>query len=279
MFDTHTHLQFKAFQGKTAEAITSAKNAGVRKMIVVGTNLETSKNALSLVERHEGLYASIGLHPHHVFDILKNNSDLEEVILNLKSLILNPKVIAIGETGLDRHIYEKTHYQNYEISEEFIDLQKQFFVAQIKLAIKHQKSLIIHNRKATDELLEILDQNWHHSLGNRSVFHCVEPDKRILDFALENKVFVGIDGDITYDKDKQEFIRKVPLQNLVLETDSPYFLPEPLLRHSLKGGSPTINEPQNLLLIKNFISRHLNLETKILEETLFKNSLTLFNLL
>lgn len=284
MFDTHTHLQFKAFQGKTNEVITSAKNAGVKKMVIVGTDLETSKNAVTLAQKHDGLYASVGLHPHHVFaychpgfNLGSSNSSLreacDEAILNLESLISNPKVIAIGETGLDRHIYQKTHYQDYEISEEFMNLQKQFFIAQIKLAAKHKKSLIIHNRKATDELLEILTQNWNPYLEGHSVFHCVEPDKKILDFALRHKVFIGIDGDITYDKDKQKFIKMVPLENLVLETDSPYFLPK---TKELKAA--LLNEPKNLAIIAEQIALLKQVTLEKLVDTTTTNSYLLYRL-
>ncbi len=302
MFDTHTHLQFKAFEGKTDEVIKSSKEAGIEKMIVVGTNIETSKKAVQLAEKHEGLYASIGLHPHHVFSLLSSSrgDKVDAAISNLESLILNPKVVAIGETGLDRHIYEKTHYQNYEISQEFINLQKQFFTAQIKLAVKHKKSLIIHNRKAIGELLEILNKNWDNSLDNHVVFHCVEPDKKILDFALKHKVFIGIDGDITYDKDKQEFIKQVPLENLVLETDSPYFIPEPLLSHSNglnkvkefarekspvessrqggESGNPISNEPKNLKLIAEFITRLKQTTLDSVTDITTQNALKLFSL-
>lgn len=280
MFDTHTHLQFKAFEGKVDEVIKSAKEAGVEKMIVVSTNLETSKKAIALSEKHDGLYAAIGIHPHHVFNYChpeldsgsKNKTSL--ILKELESLLENPKVIAIGETGLDRHLYEKTHYQNYQITEEFINLQKQFFIAQVRLSIKHKKSLIIHNRKATDELLEILAHNWDHSLENHAVFHCVEPDQEILDFALKHKVFIGIDGDITYDKSKQDFIKKVPLENLVLETDSPYFIPEPLI----STNKNLINEPQNSKIVAASLSFIKQIDYKTLIESTSQNAITLFNL-
>ncbi len=252
MIDSHTHLQFKAFEGKVAEIIQSAKNVGIEKMIVVGTNLETSKKAIDLAEKYDELYAAIGIHPHHVFPFVGTDNALE-AISELESLINNPKVIAIGETGLDRHIYEKTHYQNYIISKEFIDLQKLFFKEQIKLAIKHQKPLIIHNRETVPELLEILEANWDPFLEQRSVFHCCEPDQKILDFALKHQVFIGIDGDITYDSEKQDFLKRLPLDLLVLETDSPYFIPEPL-----KSAGTSLNQPANLEIIANFIANLKN---------------------
>ena len=280
LFDTHTHLQFKAFEGKVDEVIKSAKDAGVEKMIVVGTNLETSKKTIALAEKHDGLYATVGIHPHHVFSYCHPARDAgsrqsyDQAISKLESLIGNPKVIAIGETGLDRHLYEKTQYKNYQITEEFIDLQKQFFAYQIQLAIKHQKSLIIHNREAVKELLEILKDNWDPFLEQRSVFHCVEPDERILEFASNHKIFIGIDGDITYDKAKQDFIKKVPLELLVLETDSPYFTPEPLLDSNSEENA--INQPKNLKLIADFISQLKQTSPKTLVETTSQNAMRLF---
>lgn len=250
MFDTHTHLQFKVFEGRIAEVIKSANEAGVEKIIIVGTNLETSKKAIALAEKYEAVSASVGIHPHHVFGIMNYESGMME---ELDKLVSNPQVVAVGETGLDRHIYLNTQYRNYQISKEFIELQKLFFKEQIKLATKHQKSLIIHNREAVPELLGILRENWDPFLEGRSVFHCCEPDQKLLEFAFAHHVFIGIDGDITYDKAKQEFIKKIPLELLVLETDSPYFLPKPL-RHPREGEDPINNEPKSLPLIAEVIS-------------------------
>ena len=291
MIDTHAHLQFKAFQGKVDQVIKSANDAGVEKIIAVGTNLETSKKAVELVEKYEGLYASVGTHPHHVFEYLKNEiatssasrrtprndvfarSRSDEAISGLELLISHPKVVAIGETGIDRHIYENTKYRNYKITEEFIELQKLFFKKQIRLAIKHKKSLIIHNREAVPELLEILEANWDSFLEYRSVFHCCEPDHRLLEFATLHNVYIGIDGDITYNLEKQEFMKKIPLELLVLETDSPYFVPEPL-----KSADIVLNEPRNLKYIAEFISRLKNEPIENVRMLSSKNALALLRL-
>lgn len=281
MIDTHTHLQFKAFEENVDEVIESAKASGIEKIIVVGTNLETSKKAITLAEKHDNLYTSVGIHPHHVFKHCHPALDagsrkyINEIISSLEKLINNPKVIAIGETGLDKHIYENTKYKNYEITDDFVKLQKFFFKEQIKLAIKHQKTLIIHNRQAVPELLEILNRNWDPFLEGRSVFHCCEPDQKLLDFATKNKVFIGIDGDITYDIKKQEFLKKIPTELLVLETDSPYFLPEPLRLRG--GGNPIQNEPKNVKIIAEFISHLLDIKLNQLKSIATSNSIQLFN--
>jgi TatD DNase family protein len=302
MFDTHTHLQFKAFEGKVDEVIKSAREAGVEKIVVVGTNLETSRKAVELAEKYEGIFASVGIHPHHVFSYCHPALDAgsrksawipasagmtEGITEQLEELVKNPKVIAIGETGLDRHIYENTTYSNYQITEEFIKLQKLFFKEQIKLAIKHKKTLIIHNRQAVPELLEVLEANWDPFLENRSVFHCCEPDQRLLKFASAHNIFIGIDGDITYDKAKQEFMKQIPLSKIVLETDSPYFTPKPS-RHSRAGGNsksvsshaPLINnEPKNLNLIADFLTILTKQPIGIVRKLSSENSAILYNLI
>lgn len=257
MIDTHTHLQFKAFEGKVDQVVKDAREAGVEKIIVVGTNLETSKKAVELAEKYDCLYVSIGIHPHHVFPFSslrlpqggRVGDEVNVAISFLEEIIHHPKVVAVGETGIDRYIYENTRYQNYKITEEFIELQKIIFKEQIKLAIKYKRSLIIHNRQAVDELLKNLEENWDPFLEHRSVFHCCEPDHRLLEFASDHNIYIGVDGDVTYDLKKQEFIKKVPLELLVLETDSPFFMPEPL-----KSENIVLNEPKNLKYIAEFLA-------------------------
>lgn len=283
MIDTHAHLQFKVFKNNVDEVINRAFEAGIKKIVVVGTNLETSKNAIKLAEKYAGLYASIGIHPHHVFPYRHPAPDagsrehMKEALLSLEELIDHPKLIAIGETGLDKHIYLDTKYKNYQITEEFINLQKIFFKEQIKLAIKHKKALIIHNREAVEELLQILEENWNPALEGRSVFHCCEPDHRLLRFASAHNVFIGIDGDITYNRQKQEFMKQIPIKLLVLETDSPYFLPKPQ-HYSYSNQELINNEPKNIGLIAEFAVKQLNINLEEFQNIVTNNSIKLFDL-
>lgn len=183
----------------------------------------------------------------------------QDDINELEQLISNPKIVAIGETGIDKHIYKITKYPNYLISEQFLKLQKEMFGLQIRLALKHDKTLIIHNRGSAGETLEVLEKNWNDKLRNRSVFHFCEADKRLLDFAIKHNIFVGVDGDVLTDKHKQEFVKKIPLELLVLETDSPFISPE----------------PKNISEILDFVSKLLNRD---LADLIFKNSRLLFKL-
>ena len=117
--DTHCHLNFKAFEGDWQKVADEAVRAGVNKMIVVGADLETSAKAVELAEKHKNLWAAAGIHPHHC----QNKIDMDK----LESLAKNKKVVAIGECGLDYHIYEKTKYPDATITPDIKVLQKRLF--------------------------------------------------------------------------------------------------------------------------------------------------------
>ncbi|MEK7079220.1 MAG: TatD family hydrolase, partial [Patescibacteria group bacterium] len=187
---------------------------------------------------------------------------------------------AVGEVGLDKHYYQNTKYADYTISPEFINLQKELLVAQIKLAIQHKKSLILHNREAKKEFLEVMRKNWNEGLAYKTVFHCCEADKDLLSFAKEHHIFIGVDGDVTYDLQKQEFVKTIPLDLLVLETDSPYLLPEPLRSKKmfLPAGRQVPNEPKNIPFIALCISEIKGVSINQLIDTTTENAKRLFHL-
>lgn len=270
MIDTHTHIQFKIFDQNRDQVIEDAKSAGVEKIIAVGTDLESSKKAVELAQIYPDVFASVGIHPHHMFGYQKSEAGSQNIIEEIEKLLYHPKVVAIGETGMDKHDYPNTKYKDYKIHADFLALQKELFGGQIKLAIKYQKSLIIHNRQAVEETLEILEKNWDKFLEGWSVFHCCEPDKKLLDFAKEYGIFIGIDGDVTYDSAKQKFIKHVPLELLVLETDSPFLAPKSI---------EFPNTPANLKLVASKIAEIKKVEQKEIEKITFENSQRLFSLI
>lgn len=277
MFDTHCHLNFQAFEGRVFSVIERARKAGVSFFLIPGTDINTSKKAVKIANKFNGVYAAVGIHPHHIYQYQKLNIKNKKYILKMKkdinvieSLLAHQKVVAVGEIGLDRYIYTKTKYQNYQIDEEFLDLQKWFFIEQLRLAKKHHKAVIIHNRQAKKDLLEILSYFNH---GNyRYVFHCCEPNDDLLNFAINHKIFIGIDGDVTYNEKKREFVKKIPLDLLVLETDSPFLMP----KLSIERSHHNKNEPKNLPWIAQFISQILNLSINRLIEITTNNAKRLF---
>jgi len=291
MFDTHCHLNFSAFDGILEKVISEGKNEGVEKFVVPGTDVETSKKAVGIAKKYEGVYAAVGIHPHHVKKYQKEmpkqvrhdklsschpELDLGSLLNNdfkkLEKLITHPKVVAIGEIGLDRHIYQKTKYEDYKIDEEFIKLQKEVFLTQLNLAKKYKKTVIIHNRQAKNDLLKIL--NTYYLLLNTSmVFHCCEPDFDLLDFAKKHHIYIGVDGDVTYDPKKQAFVKEIPLSLLVLETDSPFLTPAPL-RNDKKTKFP--NTPKNLILVAQKVAEIKGEKVEKIRKVTKNNSMKLF---
>jgi len=297
LIDTHCHLNFKAFTGRVEEVINDAKKVGVNNIIVPGTDVLTSQKAVEIAEKYPGVYAAVGIHPHHVIQYQKSNiKDQKETIghpefisgsqkempkqvrhdINeIEKLLSNPKVVAIGEVGIDKHEYKKTVYKVYKVHKEFIDLQKDLFIEQIKLAAKYKKTLIIHNREAKKDVLEIITNHRSLITSHSAVFHCCEPDKDLLDFAVDRKMFIGVDGDITYRKDKQEFIKKIPIDMLVLETDSPFLSPRLL---SIPRPWIRYNEPKNIPIIAGFIASLLHCSIDGLEKQTTENAKRLFKI-
>ncbi len=272
MFDTHCHLNFSAFKKNLDEVISEAKKAGIYKIVVPGTDVRRSRRAVDIAGKYDHIYAAVGIHPHHVFNYLDEDKhadsdiDLKEIDVILK----NPKVVAVGEVGMDRHVYQQTKYELYKVDDSFIDLQKDIFRRQIRLAKEHKKSLVIHNRESKVDLLEVLLDEWDKSLEYHTVFHCCEPDRELFDFAMKHHIYLGVDGDITYYKEKQQFWKEITnngkdLSLLVLETDSPFLLPEPY-----RGQRMFPNKPERIKDIATFIANYLSVS----ESDLIKHSMT-----
>jgi TatD DNase family protein len=180
--------------------------------------------------------------------------------------------VAVGEIGMDRHEYTQTKYENYAVDEDFIELQRGLLEGQIDLAIKYGKSVIFHNREAKKDVLHIVQKKWSDTLRGHAVFHCCEPDPELLEFAKKHEMYLGVDGDVTYFKEKAEFIKTVPLDMLVLETDAPFLLPEPYRTQKLFP-----NEPKHIKYIAEYIAK---LKGITVEELVFhttKNAFKLFN--
>lgn len=274
--------------------MSSACSVGVDTFLIPGTNQKTSQRALEIAEINKRMYAAVGVHPHHVFDIYRkiqtnsltqNNqsisgeiSEISQELINqeidfLKKYLEKTLVVAVGEIGLDRHMYEKTVYKDYIIDETFLDLQKIILKKQIFLAIKYSKSVIFHNRETRKELLETIEELWDESLRGRCVFHCCESHKDILSYAKKKKIYIGVDGDITYDRKKQQFIAEVPIEMLVIETDSPFILPEPY-----RARKEFPNEPKHLYAIAKWVAKIKGIPVNEVAQITSENGFRLFQL-
>jgi len=237
MIDTHAHL----------EEILCDVDKGIDKIILAGANLETSKNNLILAEKYlNKLFASVGIHPQEI-----NDSPVE-----LKKIVDEnyEKIVAIGECGLD-------------FSGDFDkDKQISVFKSQIELAKKYKKPLLIHARKAVDEVIKILGE-YKNIYG---VFHCYAGGnkriKKILE--MENKFYFGIDGNLTYEDGLVEVVKNIPKDRLLLETDCPCLTPVPF-----RGE---INSPKNVEYIYKKVAEIWGMSFKETEKIIDRNAKKLF---
>lgn len=268
MIDTHCHLNFQAFEKDYDEVIKNAFEAGVTKIINVGTKLDSSQKAIELAEKCDSpageLYATVGIHPHHA-DKLGANWEFE-----FEKLAKNNKVVAIGETGLDFYSYESNGITSP-------NLQKKLFIRQIEIAYKLKLPLQIHNRQAGKDILNILIDHRSYLLDIPGVFHCFSGDIDFLKKVLELGFYVGFDGNITYKgiakgetTDLKDLVKYAPVDRILTETDSPYLTPLP---H--RGQR---NEPKYAIIAAQAIGEIKSLTFEEVDRITTENAYKVFNL-
>ena len=254
IFDTHCHLNDEKLLPRVEEVIKDAIESDVTAFLVVGWDKESSICAVKLAERFDCVYAAIGFHPENIFDVTEE--DFQETM----SLINHPKVVAVGEIGLDYH-WTKDPMKR--------ELQKEWFIKQIDFANEHNMPISIHNREAFQDSLVILKE--HRPIAG-GVMHCYSGSVELLNEVLDLGLYIGLDGPLTFlnAKTPKEVCEVVPLDRLLTETDSPYLAP-----HPLRG---TINEPKNLGLVVSEMARLKGLSRKHIMEVTYNNALRLFRI-
>ncbi len=266
--DTHCHLDLiaecpekrpleqKDFQNiKTI--IDESHDEKVTTVITIGTNLDSSKKSIALASKIASVYATIGIHP------CESQQELTTSMNELKKLILsdnNKQIVGIGETGLD------FYHPGFDIPQ-----QKNYFRAQIELALTHKLPLVIHSRSAFTETINIIDE--YKTEQPRGVFHCFSEDKAAARQALERGFFIGIDGHVSYPKNHilREAIQFCGIENVLLETDAPFLAPQ-----KVRGSR---NHPRNIALIAAFLSEQVfkSLSIEEIGQKTTKNARCLFN--
>ena len=216
MIDTHAHLD--GCDEPAGELLARARGAGVTRVITVGTGIESCRTALALAAEHDGVYAALGIDPHQAA------GDEASRIAELRELLGRPKVVAVGETGLDNH-------HDFATADE----QRRLFDAQIELATETELPLVVHSREADEQTAEALA-----SFEGTVVLHCFS-SAGLLPAALERGYYVSFAGNVTYPRavELREAAARVPAELILAETDSPYLAPQPL------RGRP--NEPAHVL--------------------------------
>lgn len=258
MIDSHVHLNSSQFAGLEKTTIISAREKGITNFIIPGINIESSKKAIEIAENFVGVYSAVGVHPTEDLDSLV----IEKVEMELEENIeKSGKVVAVGEVGLDYYFFKSASR-----------LQKELLKVQLRIAVRKGLSVILHTRHATDDMLVVLAK-YVKQLEGRLVFHCCEPDTKLLSFAIINNLYLGVDGDVTYDDTKKAFFSKCPLNNIVLETDSPNLLPEPLKSKKLYP-----NKPENLLFVAEQLAHIKKVAIDEIDWITSRNSRLLFDI-
>jgi TatD DNase family protein len=258
--DTHAHLDFHQFDADRCAVIERARAAGVRAIVNVGADLASSRRAVELAAEHDLVYAAVGMHPHDAKKL--NGAALGE----LRELAGHPRVVAVGEIGLD-------FFRNLSPR----DVQQRALQAQLAWAAKLGKPVIIHDRDAHDEVMHIL-ADWAATLNNShldrrlGVLHTFSGDLAMAKQAIELGFYISISGPVTYRNARQlpDIVQALPLDRLLVETDSPYLAPHP---HRGKR-----NEPAYVRLVAERIAALKGIDVNDLAEATTANAQHLFEL-
>jgi TatD DNase family protein len=250
--DSHCHLQFDDYED-VSKVINQAKVVGVSRLICVGTSLADSQNAVDIAAAHEGVWASVGSHPHEASAFLADPQSPK--ILNKLSIL--PNVVAVGETGLD-------YYKNYSPRQE----QKKALSLQIGAVSDSGLPFIFHIRDAWDDFWPIFDS----FSGLRGVVHSFSAHQKQLEQILARGLYVGLNGIMTFTTDKMqlEAAKQVPLDRLLLETDAPFLTPKPFRGETC--------EPKHVKTVAEFLAGLRQEPLEELASATTSNAVKLFNL-
>jgi len=252
LIETHAHLYFDQFDEDREQVILRADEAGVKKIINIAVDLETSKQCIELAQKYEGLFATVGIHPNDSTKLGKDS------LLELRELCGHKKVVAIGEIGMD-------FYWNRCPAE----VQERAFREQIRLAKEVGLPIVIHNREAAPQIIEVLKSEDASELSG--VFHCFSEDTAIAKEVLDLGFHISFTGNLTFKRSQlPEVAELVPLDKLLLETDCPFLSPEP------KRGRR--NEPAHVVHIAQKLAEIKKVEFAELAEVTTSNANRLFGL-
>lgn len=251
LIDSHAHLDDERFDQDRDEIIRNLNNYGIELVINPGSDIPSSVKAVSLAKEYKNIYAAVGVHPHDVKTMDDTTLEL------LSSLANNEKVVAIGEIGLDYH---------YDNSPR--DLQKKWFIEQIRLAKKLKLPIIIHEREASQDMYNILKQEADSSLTG--VLHCYSGSLEMAREYLKMGFYISFAGPVTFKNSRvsKEVAKNIPLEKMLIETDSPYLSPEP------KRGKR--NEPLNVRYVAAVIAELRGISFDEVVDATNKNTKKLF---
>jgi len=250
--DTHCHLDFEQYNDDREQVIQRAIKNKITSIITIGIDKKTSKKAIELAEKFAIIFAAVGIHPNDSKDVD------EEMIKKIGEMAQHKKVVAIGEIGLD-------YYRNYSP----IDTQQKIFRRQLQLAIELELPVIVHNRNANEDIVKILIDEKAYKVSG--VLHSFSGDLNTLNQALNRNFFISFTGPVTFKNTNYDMlINKTPLEQLLLETDSPFLAPVPF-----RGKR---NEPSYLKYTAEKIAKIKNISIEELAQITSENAKNLFKL-
>jgi len=253
LFDTHVHVNAEQFNEDLENVIERAKEAGVDNMVVVGFDRPTIIRAMELIETYDFMYAAVGWHPVDAIDMTEDDLQWIEELSN------HPKVVAIGEMGLDYH-WDKSPK----------DVQMEVFRKQIRLAKKVGLPIIIHNREATADIVNILKEEEASRVGG--IMHCFSGSAETALECINMNFYISLGGPVTFKNAKKpkEVAAAVPLDRLLIETDCPYLAP-----HPYRGKR---NEPSYVKLVAEQIAEIKQLTFEEVSQATTENAKKLFGI-
>jgi TatD DNase family protein len=248
MIDTHCHLDIDSYDSLD----DVIKNMNGNKMIAAGTDLESSEHVLALVNKYPNVYGVIGFHPEEV------DKYQDSFLSFLEENLQNPKIVGIGEIGLD-----------YHYTKENSERQKELFIEQIQMAKKYHKAIVVHSRDAYLDTLEILKKE---ASSLKIILHCFGYSYEGAKEFLKLNLMLGIGGVVTFKNGKKlkEVVENVDIDRLLLETDSPYLSPEPF-----RGKK---NEPYNIVYVAEEIAKIKNISKEEVLKITYDNAIRQFDL-
>ena len=246
--DTHCHILSEKYDN-VAEILKNLKQNNIKRVIINGYNHKTNQEVIKLIEKHDNVYGAIGVHPADATD------NLDEALDFIKKNLNHPKIVAIGEIGLDYH-------WNPETKEKQINC----FIKQLELAKEYQKPIIVHNRDSDEDMLKILA-----NYDLKGIMHCFggnyEQAKSFIDLGYK----LGINGILTFkNSELSKVLKKIDVKNILLETDAPYITPEPYRKEK--------NEPKYLNVIAEKVAEIYQINQLELSEILEENLYHIFDL-
>lgn len=252
-FDTHAHYNDKAFDNNREEVLNKCIEENVKYIVNVGASVSESKDSIELANTYDFIYSSIGIHPYYA------KEERAQELYDIYNKEDNKKVVAVGEIGLDYHITKEDRKE-----------QIKCFIEQIELANTLKLPILVHTRDASLDTYRILKDEIKAEYG--TLLHCFNPTDDLVRLVLERGYTVAFGGNITYKRAASfgEYLKKIPLSQIVVETDAPYLAPIPV-----RG---TINDSTNLKYICKKLSEYKEINEQEVVENVYNNALKFYKI-